>query len=119
MIRRPPRSTRTDTLFPYTTLFRSHWQGGEPDKLAAEMNESLEAPPELAQLLLIQRNANWATWIRQRLERPGALFIAEGAGPLAGKRSVRDTLKAMGGTSTGVKQSIGRQSCRERVCRIG
>src|SRR3546814_5737478 len=26
MIRRPPRSTRTDTLFPYTTLFRSHWE---------------------------------------------------------------------------------------------
>src|SRR3546814_20223087 len=25
MIRRPPRSTRTDTLFPYTTLFRSHF----------------------------------------------------------------------------------------------
>src|SRR3546814_9706324 len=24
MIRRPPRSTRTDTLFPYTTLFRAH-----------------------------------------------------------------------------------------------
>src|SRR3546814_14061609 len=24
MIRRPPRSTRTDTLFPYTTLFRSY-----------------------------------------------------------------------------------------------
>src|SRR3546814_16347199 len=31
MIRRPPRSTRTDTLFPYTTLFRSHdrIEGGE------------------------------------------------------------------------------------------
>src|SRR3546814_2160878 len=27
MIRRPPRSTRTDTLFPYTTLFRSHAEG--------------------------------------------------------------------------------------------
>src|SRR3546814_9192839 len=27
MIRRPPRSTRTDTLFPYTTLFRSHLNG--------------------------------------------------------------------------------------------
>src|SRR3546814_16491690 len=25
MLRRPPRSTRTDTLFPYTTLFRSQW----------------------------------------------------------------------------------------------
>src|SRR3546814_1926734 len=28
MIRRPPRSTRTDTLFPYTTLFRSQRVGG-------------------------------------------------------------------------------------------
>src|SRR3546814_3486398 len=28
MIRRPPRSTRTDTLFPYTTLFRSVAAGG-------------------------------------------------------------------------------------------
>src|SRR3546814_16505332 len=27
MIRRPPRSTRTDTLFPYTTLFRSQANG--------------------------------------------------------------------------------------------
>src|SRR3546814_14335058 len=27
MIRRPPRSTRTDTLFPYTTLFRSTFNG--------------------------------------------------------------------------------------------
>src|SRR3546814_8708771 len=32
MIRRPPRSTRTDTLFPYTTLFRSPgcWQRSPP-----------------------------------------------------------------------------------------
>src|SRR3546814_20290175 len=29
MIRRPPRSTRTDTLFPYTTLFRSHAERDE------------------------------------------------------------------------------------------
>src|SRR3546814_14734908 len=29
MIRRPPGSTRTDTLFPYTTLFRSGAEGGQ------------------------------------------------------------------------------------------
>src|SRR3546814_8926644 len=37
MIRRPPRSTRTDTLFPYTTLFRSPVDGGHepaPDVVA-------------------------------------------------------------------------------------
>src|SRR3546814_6657475 len=33
MIRRPPRTTRTDTLFPYTTLFRSEC-GGEGEVLA-------------------------------------------------------------------------------------
>src|SRR3546814_5427018 len=31
MIRRPPRSTRTDTLFPYTTLFRSACRKAVPD----------------------------------------------------------------------------------------
>src|SRR3546814_16523892 len=31
MIRRPPRSTRTDTLFPYTTLFRALVAGSERD----------------------------------------------------------------------------------------
>src|SRR3546814_19631192 len=38
MIRRPPRSTRTDTLFPYTTLFRSEDEGqgdGERRQLEA------------------------------------------------------------------------------------
>src|SRR3546814_8003255 len=33
MIPRPPRSTRTDTLFPYTTLFRSVGDGGQQERL--------------------------------------------------------------------------------------
>src|SRR3546814_13943105 len=37
MIRRPPRSTRTDTLFPYTTLFRSHRPEGHDDAAALEI----------------------------------------------------------------------------------
>src|SRR3546814_3101808 len=36
MIRRPPRSTRTDTLFPYTTLFRSDALGDGDLALAGE-----------------------------------------------------------------------------------
>src|SRR3546814_4760381 len=43
MIRRPPRSTRTDTLFPYTTLFRSDGVGARPFEQAvheAGYNES-------------------------------------------------------------------------------
>src|SRR3546814_21143049 len=40
MIRRPPRSTRTDTLFPYTTLFRS--------RIDAEDDEEVHLPLHLA-----------------------------------------------------------------------
>src|SRR6056297_2108208 len=40
MIRRPPRSTRTDTLFPYTTLFRSRWS---PDRKSVIQNSSPSA----------------------------------------------------------------------------
>src|SRR3546814_15307300 len=40
MIRRPPRSTRTDTLFPYTTLFRSVVQAG--GEIVAEQQHPLE-----------------------------------------------------------------------------
>src|SRR3546814_20366657 len=36
MIRRPPRSTRTDTLFPYTTLFRSSYRGFVFGSMATE-----------------------------------------------------------------------------------
>src|SRR3546814_17115509 len=42
MIRRPPRSTRTDTLFPYTTLFRSQMRAGEA--LAVPLDEEVLAP---------------------------------------------------------------------------
>src|SRR3546814_3639724 len=62
MIRRPPRSTRTDTLFPYTTLFRSHRrepccdaeahhhheEGGGGDDVAVEELEAPAAGPDRA-----------------------------------------------------------------------
>src|SRR3546814_19539436 len=46
MIRRPPRSTRTDTLFPYTTLFRSRHHDVDEDDLrlqVGDLGERLEA----------------------------------------------------------------------------
>src|SRR3546814_6286166 len=57
MIRRPPRSTRTDTLFPYTTLFRSTADGAdvvalpvaiEQRQLAARLREAAAQPGELS-----------------------------------------------------------------------
>src|SRR3546814_4197771 len=47
MIRRPPRSTRTDTLFPYTTLFRS---GAPPAPAPAEAAATRSSSPESQRL---------------------------------------------------------------------
>src|SRR3546814_5528704 len=58
MIRRPPRSTRTDTLFPYTTLFRSHqwrWkQWREYDHRQLWQQHALRAR--------WQRHSQWRCW---------------------------------------------------------
>src|SRR3546814_12083759 len=44
MIRRPPRSTRTDTLFPYPTLFRSPVVADPARNLAVDAAEALRKP---------------------------------------------------------------------------
>src|SRR3546814_2835678 len=58
MIRRPPRSTRTDTLFPYTTLFRSYGRGCRANRRAgwratAAPRRSEEHTSELQSLMRI------------------------------------------------------------------
>src|SRR3546814_9822468 len=46
MIRRPPRSTRTDTLFPYTTLFRSlEWNRKEARPFQPVIGRALQVLP--------------------------------------------------------------------------
>src|SRR3546814_6523900 len=52
MIRRPPRSTRTDTLFPYTTLFRSPYrrphQPSRPHRLEAVVQPAVGPDEEVS-----------------------------------------------------------------------
>ena len=69
--------------------------GALPDKLAAYINEGISDQPALAKRLLFDRNARWAAWIKARMAKPGTVFIAVGAGHLAGKQSVQDYLKAL------------------------
>src|SRR5438309_4025698 len=64
------------------------WTRGDVKEIAVTFNRDLSATPEVRDLLLRQRNANWAKWIEQRLAQPGAVLVAVGAGHLAGKGSV-------------------------------
>src|SRR3546814_3092920 len=62
MIRRPPRSTRTDTLFPYTTLCRS-WKRWSPLIIAAV-------------ILLLAAVGGWQFWQNYRADKAAAASAA-------------------------------------------
>lgn len=71
------------------------WMAGDAEGLAAIMNEEM-TDPAVYEALLTARNANWAEWIDDRMEQPGTVFIAVGAGHLAGEGSVQDFLAERG-----------------------
>ena len=73
----------------------AEWQQGHADKLADLLNAEL-TDQVLRDRLLTQRNARWAQWIKQRLGQPGTVFVAVGAGHLAGRDSVQDQLAMLG-----------------------
>src|SRR3546814_9192926 len=69
MIRRPPRSTRTDTLFPYTTLFRSGGTDGRAEDRAVEKGGRLRAE-QRRERMVGERRHQYAEDDRRRPPEP-------------------------------------------------
>src|SRR3546814_13732594 len=111
MIRRPPRSTRTDTLFPYTTLFRSLSPGDTNDNGYYEsfVLTAREVAEEEGWELTILDKVNPADSAEQarNLCRQEVDMVAIAAGELADAIPVAE------------EEESGRASCRERVCQYG
>src|SRR3546814_14459910 len=109
MNRRPPRSTRTDTLFPYTSLFRS--VAGRLETGPQRVVELLPRPSDA--LPFVEQVAVRADPVlASRHERLGpldqaGLGVARG---LVGLVQAREELAAVA-----VDREIGRAACRERV----
>jgi uncharacterized protein YbaP (TraB family) len=72
------------------------WARGDVASIGATFNEDLSGSPELREALLRRRNANWTRWIAQRMAAPGSVFVAVGAGHLAGSDSVVAMLEKSG-----------------------
>ena len=72
------------------------WLAGDVDAIGRTFNRDLSESPELRDALLTRRNADWAQWIERRLATPGSVFVAVGAGHLAGDASVQRYLEARG-----------------------
>jgi uncharacterized protein len=72
------------------------WGAGDVKKIALTFDDELKLSPELTDVLLRQRNANWTQWIVARMQQPGTIFLAVGAGHLAGADSVNAMLAKRG-----------------------
>lgn len=71
------------------------WKAGKAEELARLLNED-ESDETLRKVLITDRNAAWAKWLEGRLAQPGVVFVAVGAGHLAGEGSVQDQLACVG-----------------------
>ncbi len=72
------------------------WGSGNVKKIALTFDDELKLSPELTDALLKKRNANWSDWIVERMAKPGTVFVAVGAGHLAGTDSVNVMLSKRG-----------------------
>lgn len=75
------------------------WSTGDVEGLGAILRQSMADDPALHRILFTDRNTTWAGWIQERMARPGTVFVAVGAGHLAGSDSVQAILAARGVTS--------------------
>src|SRR3546814_18374167 len=105
MIRRPPRSTRTDTLFPYTTLFRSLVRMGA---------ELAKGDPSAAWVSQIINGTTWVTSLgpdalQEELFANGVPKIAGAFNPTGTAIPVEDGQRATanGPSATGILKSNG------------
>src|SRR3546814_17318073 len=110
MIRRPPISTRTDTRFPYTTLFRSkpvrfacaeHQTNGIPDARRVKKSSTSKTGPKRMDDIARLAGVSKPTVSRALQDSP---LVSDET-----KRKILEIARRHG-------YEIGRASCRERVC---
>src|SRR3546814_19106366 len=108
MIRRPPRSTRTDTLFPYTTLFLSHGSSWRFLSVVEEAFVALTTPlgGAIAQRRVSEKRRAYA-------DRKMCVVVPRLS--WQGRRCALPLHPSGLRRFPGLEQ-IGQASCRERVC---
>src|SRR3954447_11011768 len=64
------------------------WKRGDQTVFVRMLAQLRQASPDTYRMMFTERNERWADWIRARMQAPGTVFIAVGAGHLAGPDSL-------------------------------
>lgn len=76
------------TLSTTMASMQSAWKRGDQSVFVQLLDELHASSPETYRMMFTERNERWADWIAARLQTPGTVFVAVGAGHLAGTDSV-------------------------------
>ena len=72
------------------------WKRGDQSVFVGMLEQLNQASPDTYRMMFTERNARWADWIKARMQTPGVVFVAVGAGHLAGKDSLLVRLAELG-----------------------
>jgi len=98
---RKAASAGADRTLPATMVaLQAAWKRGDQRVFADMLNQLSNSSPETYKLMFVDRNARWADWIAGRMQTPGVVFVAVGAGHLAGRDSLLVRLAEQGIEST-------------------
>ena len=64
------------------------WKRGDQSVFVRMLDQLKAASPDTYRMMFTERNERWADWIRARTQTPGTVFVAVGAGHLAGRDSL-------------------------------
>ena len=83
-----PVEGSVDGLTQVMADMQSAWKRGDQSVFAAMLGQLEKSSPDTYRMMFTERNARWADWIAGRMQTPGVVFVAVGAGHLAGKDSL-------------------------------
>jgi len=85
-----------ESLSRVMTDMQSAWKHGDQNVFVRMLGQLEQSSPATYRMLFTERNGHWADWIAARMQTPGTVFVAVGAGHLAGKDSVLVRLAQLG-----------------------
>jgi hypothetical protein len=84
----PIAANQMEPLSQALSEMQSAWKRGDQSVFVRMLDQLKTASPDTYRMMFTERNTRWADWIRARMQTPGTVFVAVGAGHLAGQDSV-------------------------------
>lgn len=87
---------KSDSAVKEVVALTEAWGRGDVAALEKVINEDVDAAPQARQAIITDRNRRWSAWVKRRMDQPGTVLMAVGAGHLVGADGVPAMLEAEG-----------------------